>query len=41
MHFCLGIARHATVIDKGQIVHSSTIEQLQSNETVRRCYLAL
>jgi branched-chain amino acid transport system ATP-binding protein len=41
MHFCLGIASHATVIDKGQIVHSSTIEQLKSNETVRRRYLAL
>jgi branched-chain amino acid transport system ATP-binding protein len=23
MHFCLGLASHATVIDKGQIVYTS------------------
>jgi branched-chain amino acid transport system ATP-binding protein len=41
MHFCLGIASHATVIDKGQIVHTGTIEELKANDHVRRRYLAL
>jgi branched-chain amino acid transport system ATP-binding protein len=41
MHFCLGLASHATVIDKGQIVYSATIEDLKANDAVRRRYLAL
>jgi len=41
MHFCLGLASHATVIDKGQIVYTGTIEDLQANDTIRRRYLAL
>jgi branched-chain amino acid transport system ATP-binding protein len=41
MHFCLGIASHATVIDKGQIVFSNTIEALRHNEAVKSRYLAL
>ena len=41
MHFCLGIATHATVIDKGQIVHASTIEALKADDNIRRRYLAL
>jgi len=41
MHFCLGLASHATVIDKGQIVYASTIEDLRANEAIRRRYLAL
>lgn len=41
MHFCLGIASHATVIDKGQIVYSDTIEALRANEDVKSRYLAL
>lgn len=41
MHFCLGLASHATVIDKGQIVYSATIEELRANEAVRQKYLAL
>ena len=41
MHFCLGIASHATVIDKGQIVYRDTIEALRNNETVKGRYLAL
>ena len=41
MHFCLGLASHATVIDKGQIVYSATIEDLRANEAVRQKYLAL
>lgn len=41
MHFCLGIASHAIVIDKGQIVYRNTIEGLRANEDVRRRYLAM
>ncbi len=41
MHFCLGIASDACIIDKGQIVFHDTIEALRTNETVKQCYLAL
>jgi branched-chain amino acid transport system ATP-binding protein len=41
MHFCLGIASHATVIDKGQIVYRDTIEALRRDESVKSRYLAL
>ena len=41
MHFCLGIASHATVIDKGQIVYRDTIEALRNNDAIKSRYLAL
>ena len=41
MHFCLGLASHVTVIDKGQIVYAAGIDELKSNEAIRRRYLAL
>jgi branched-chain amino acid transport system ATP-binding protein len=41
MHFCLGIASHATVIDKGQIVFTGTIEDLKADDSIRSRYLAL
>jgi branched-chain amino acid transport system ATP-binding protein len=41
MHFCLGIASHATIIDKGQIVYCDTIEALRSDDAVKSRYLAL
>ena len=41
MHFCLGIATEAAVIDKGQIVYRDTIEALRANEDVKSRYLAL
>jgi branched-chain amino acid transport system ATP-binding protein len=41
MHFCLGIASHALVIDKGQIVYRDTIAALKENEAVKKRYLAL
>ena len=41
MHFCLGLASHATVIDKGQIVYIGTIEDLKANHHIRQRYLAL
>lgn len=41
MHFCLGVATHAMVIDKGQVVHRSTIAELRDNEVVKQRYLAV
>jgi branched-chain amino acid transport system ATP-binding protein len=41
MHFCLGIASHATIIDKGQIVYRDTIEALRANDAIKQRYLAL
>jgi ABC-type branched-subunit amino acid transport system ATPase component len=41
MHFCLGIATHATIIDKGQMVYSATIEELRNNEAIKQRYLAV
>jgi branched-chain amino acid transport system ATP-binding protein len=41
MHFCLGLASHATVIDKGQIVYAAGIDELKANDDIRRRYLAL
>ena len=41
MHFCLGIASEATVIDKGKIVYRDTIDGLKSNDEIRQRYLAI
>jgi branched-chain amino acid transport system ATP-binding protein len=41
MHFCLGIASEATVIDKGKIVYRDTIDRLKSNDEIRQRYLAI
>jgi branched-chain amino acid transport system ATP-binding protein len=41
MHFCLGLANRATVIDKGQIVYSASIEELKANADIRQRYLAI
>lgn len=41
MHFCLGVASLAVVIDKGAIVHQSDTESLRVNEDVRNRYLGL
>ena len=41
LHFCLGIAQDAAVIDKGQIVYRDTTAALKSNDYVRRRYLAM
>jgi branched-chain amino acid transport system ATP-binding protein len=41
MHFCLGLANHAMLIDKGQIVYISGIEELKANDNIRQRYLAL
>jgi branched-chain amino acid transport system ATP-binding protein len=41
MHFCLGVADDAVVIDKGSIVYRDSIAGLKANEEVRRRYLAM
>jgi branched-chain amino acid transport system ATP-binding protein len=41
MHFCLGVATHATVIDKGSIRFSGTIESLRENDEVQSRYLSV
>jgi branched-chain amino acid transport system ATP-binding protein len=41
MHFCLGIATHATVIDKGQIVYTGSIEDLRDDDAIKQRYLAV
>jgi branched-chain amino acid transport system ATP-binding protein len=41
MHFCLGIASHACIIDKGQIVYRNTIDALRADEAITNRYLAL
>jgi branched-chain amino acid transport system ATP-binding protein len=41
MHFCLGVASDAVVIDKGQIVYRDNIAGLRANTEVRRKYLAM
>jgi branched-chain amino acid transport system ATP-binding protein len=41
MHFCLGIASHAAIIDKGQIVYRNTVEALRQDDSVKSRYLAL
>ena len=41
MHFCLDIASHVVVIDKGHIVHRDTIEGLKANDDIKRRHLAV
>lgn len=41
MHFCLKVATHATVIDKGEIRFAGTIEALRENEDVKARYLSV
>jgi len=41
MHFCLGIATHVTVVDKGQVVYRATVEELRGNDAVKQRYLAI
>ncbi|WP_420391217.1 ABC transporter ATP-binding protein [Acuticoccus sp.] len=41
MHFCLGLAEDAAVIDKGHIVYANTIEALRADPEVTSRYLAI
>jgi branched-chain amino acid transport system ATP-binding protein len=41
MHFCLDIASHVAVIDKGHIVYRDSIDGLKGNAEVKSRYLAV
>jgi hypothetical protein len=41
MHFCLRLARYATVTEKGQIVYTASIEGQKANDNIRQRYPAL
>ncbi len=41
MHFCLKVATHAAVIDKGVIVYQDTIEALRASDDIKQRYLSV
>lgn len=41
MHFCLGVASHVTVVDRGRAVYSGTTDELRDNNDITQRYLAL
>ncbi|MDE2582840.1 MAG: ABC transporter ATP-binding protein [Rhodospirillales bacterium] len=41
MHFCLGLATHTAIIDKGQIVYRDTIAALKADTAIKKRYLAV
>ena len=41
MHFCLNIATHVAVIDKGKIVYRDTVEGLRNNDEIKKRYLSV
>ncbi len=41
MHFCLHIATHVAVIDKGHIVYTGTIDDLRRNDDIKKRYLSV
>ena len=41
LHFCLGLANRAAIIDKGRVVYSDTIEALRANDDIKQRYLAV
>ena len=41
MHFCMGIASDAVVIDRGTIVYRNTIDNLKADAGIRSRYLAV
>ena len=41
LHFCLGLADHAVVIDKGKDVFYGTIDELNRSDDVKRRYLSV
>jgi branched-chain amino acid transport system ATP-binding protein len=41
MHFCLHIASHVAVIDKGRIVYRDTAQALRADDEVKRRYLSV
>ena len=41
LHFCLGLANRAAIIDKGRVVYSDTSEALRANTDIKLRYLAV
>ncbi|NYT84856.1 ABC transporter ATP-binding protein [Pollutimonas harenae] len=41
LHFCLGLADHAVVIDKGKDVFYGTIDELSRNDDIKQRYLSV
>jgi branched-chain amino acid transport system ATP-binding protein len=41
MHFCLHIASHVAVIDKGRIVYADTADELRKNDAIKKRYLSV
>ena len=41
LHFCLGLADRAVVIDRGTDVFSGSIDELNANEDIKRRYLSV
>ena len=41
MHFCLHIASHVAVIDKGRIVYRDTAQALRADDVIKRRYLSV
>jgi branched-chain amino acid transport system ATP-binding protein len=41
MHFCLKVATHAAVIDKGVVVFQDTIEALRASDEIKQRYLSV
>jgi len=41
MHFCLHIASHVAVIDKGRIVYADTADELRKNDEIKKRYLSV
>ena len=41
MHFCLHIASHVAVIDKGRIVYRDTAQALRGDDAIKRRYLSV
>jgi branched-chain amino acid transport system ATP-binding protein len=41
MHFCLRVATHAAVIDKGAVVFQDTIDALKASDEIKQRYLSV
>lgn len=41
MHFCLKVATHAVVIDKGEVVYRDTIDALRASDDIKQRYLSI
>ena len=41
LHFCLGLADHAVVIDKGRDVFTGSIAALNADATIKQRYLSV